>query len=159
MGYLRPKTQGEEMVTTKYELDALMVHFRGRIPDAAEEARYIGKVSYRELIPSLQSGPEHDRLMQAISYGDIALRDNWPGQIATLKAQLDDAQRKVDALVAKPTKVGLLDLQDQISQTTLKAGETLRIIEPEQTQKPIEPSKPSMLTKLLSLFVKPNGQA
>jgi hypothetical protein len=91
------KQGGDEVIPTRDLLNALFRNFRGRDASDAEAERYINSVTYNDLIPSLDSGDEHNAYVDAAHLGQVAKRDDWLGQINSLTAKL--------AAVSGPDKI------------------------------------------------------
>lgn len=84
----RLRQGGNEVIPTKDLLTALFMNMRGRAPNPEEVDAYVGKITYNDFIPILNSGNEHDAWVTAGKTGQVAIRDNWQGQIGTLQKQL-----------------------------------------------------------------------
>lgn len=75
--YVIKGKEEKAMVPTVDLLNALFWRFRKRHTTPAEQERYVGKISYDELIPLLNTGDEADRAARLLELGDQAEREGW----------------------------------------------------------------------------------
>lgn len=69
--------EDDTMIPTADLLNALFWRFRKRHASPAEQAKYVGKISYNDLIPLLNTGDEADRTARLLELGDKAEREGW----------------------------------------------------------------------------------
>lgn len=77
----------DDMIPDENHLQAMFRAFRGRQAGGDEVRAYVGS-SYSGMVESLDSGDERNATANALATGQTAIRDNWPGQISSLQAQL-----------------------------------------------------------------------
>lgn len=85
----------DDMIPSEEFLNALFIAFRGRKADQYEVERYVGKVTYNQLIPTLNTGDERKLLDDETKLGKIALKDNWRKQIEDLLVSNKELQKKL----------------------------------------------------------------
>ena len=61
-----------------------------------------GKDAWK-IVEEWSDHPNSNKLLELQVMGETAARDNWAGQIATLQAQLADAKKNVEAVLADNT--------------------------------------------------------
>jgi hypothetical protein len=80
--------QGDDMIQDQRHLTLLFQQFMGRDPSDDEVRAYVGKKTYTELMDIFVTQQAYRDTTKAISVGQIAVRDNWGGQIIDMEKQL-----------------------------------------------------------------------
>ena len=106
------------MVTGGEHLNALFRAFRLRNANLDEHKKYTNSITYKDLVPALDSGSERDLALKITSIGRTAVNDKWDQQIYALQAQVAE-------LGKRPTVEQLTQLQTKISElsTSMEAAQ------------------------------------
>lgn len=87
LGSVAAATKGEdEVIPTKDLLDSVFWNYMRTKPNKAEYERYVGKITYNQLIPLLDASPEHQKKEAALQYGLNAMRDKWEDRLNKLQS-------------------------------------------------------------------------
>lgn len=75
----------KEMLTNENHLAVLYQVFLDRPPKASEVKRYLGKVTYKDMVHKLDNSSERAKAEKTMSVGRKAIMGNWEQQIDTMK--------------------------------------------------------------------------
>lgn len=124
--------KGEVMINDSdgeyLRINALMVDLRGRQLTRDEFRKFIVGQTWLKAVEIIQDSPEAQATRRAQEIGVVAIRDNWQGQIETLKKLSDE-------LAQRPTKENFDALKAEIDTCTIDFAEAQKKAkELEQTQ-------------------------
>lgn len=139
IGWLRAKTQptpqGGEPVIQNADNEwgrwrDLFIRIRGREPSRQEFINAaVGQTWLRAIEILVDGSSEADDAQHAQEIGQVAIRDNWPGQIAGLQTQLDSMNKTINELnqtvaaITTDTKATKQQLQDALSKVGALTGD------------------------------------
>lgn len=117
------------------------IRIRGRAMSREEFRKNIVGVSWLRFIEILVDGSqEANDAQHAQEVGQVALRDNWAGQIGGLQQKVTDLTEQAQA--QQKTIVGLND-QIKTLQTALEAAKTTPVVQPPTSTTPALPASPT----------------
>lgn len=79
-----------EVIPTRDLLRSLIYNYTGEIPNEQEYERYVGKITYNDLIPLLDSGKPHQRKEALLQTGRVATDNKWEARIKQLETELKE---------------------------------------------------------------------
>lgn len=83
-------TKGDEVIPDKKHLDMVFQRFMGRNSTPTEQAEWIGKRSYTNLLDVLTTQKAYVNEVQESVVGEVAQRDKWEKQILDLQTQVKE---------------------------------------------------------------------
>lgn len=106
------------MIPDTDHLNAIFNVFEQRNATADEITTWVGKKSYTELLDTLRSQQAYKDTLTVLSVGNVAVKDNWQGQIGTLQAQLITEKSKSAGLAKNldDSQLELKEARDQLAQ-------------------------------------------
>lgn len=100
-----------DMITSEYFVQALYLKFWSRQATKEELDGIVGKLSFQDLIKYLDNDAA-EKTARNTRIGEIALANDWQGQIQTLTTQAEELRKN-------PTKENLTVLQQQLDKCTI----------------------------------------